>query len=287
MCSLTSLDKRVITVGGTDGTEEQWPHWADFPVLLPCPLLAGKSSPSAAPEQVAAGALRSRSLPALPASSPRIKPRKLTGSLGCSIDKLQSFVEDGVASQPEKWSPLRSSETLEKTKQDAFISSCESAKTVCETEAALSAQASVSDAPKGALELPAVNIDQKDFGAEPRSDDDSPGDESCPRRPLYLKGLASFQRSHSTIASLGLAFPSQNGSAAVGRWPSLVDRNTDDWENFALSLGYEPRHSRTTGAHRYMCFCMTTTSSLFLNCSLKNFCTCRNLFILWSLYSVT
>lgn len=106
----------------------------------------------------------------------------------------------------------------------------ESAKTVCETEAARP-KASVSDAPKGALELPAVNIDQKDFGAEPRSDDDSPGDRvTCPRRPLYLR-LASFQRSHSTIASLGLAFPSQNGSAAVGRWPSLVDRNTDDWEN--------------------------------------------------------
>ena len=208
--------------------------------------------------------LRSRSLPAFPTSSPDKEPQKLTGSLGCSIDKLQSFVDDGLASQPEKWSPLGSSETLEKSKQDAFISSCESAKTVCETEAALSAQASVSDVPRGALGLPAVNIDQKDLGAEPRSDDDSPGDESCPRRPLYLKGLASFQRSHSTVASLGLAFPSQNGSAAVGRWPSLADRNADDWENFALSLGYEPHHSRTTGAHRYMFFGMATTSSLFL-----------------------
>ena len=248
--------------------------------LFSCLLLAGNNSPSAVPEQVTASMLRSRSLPAFPTSSPHKEPRKLTGSLGCSIDKLQSFVDDGVASQPEKWSPLGSSETLEKSKQDAFISSCESAKTVCETEAALSAQASVSDVPRGALGLPAVNIDQKDLGAEPRSDDDSPGDESCPRRPLYLKGLASFQRSHSTVASLGLAFPSQNGSAAVGRWPSLADRTADDWENFALSLGYEPHHSRTIGAHRYMFFCMATTSSLFLNYPLKNFCTCRNLFIL-------
>lgn len=191
--------------------------------------------------------LRSRSLPAFPTSSPLMQPRKLTGSLGCSIDKLQNIADNYVTSRPEKWNPLGSSETLKTGKEDAFLSSCESARTVCEMEAVLPAQASVNGVPKGSLGFPVV----KELGAEPRSDDDSPGDESCPRRPDYLKGLASFQGSHSTIASLGLAFPSQNGAAAVGRWPSLVDRNTDDWENLAFSLRYEPNYNRTTNAHRY------------------------------------
>lgn len=234
-----------------------------------------------------ASMLRSRSLPAFPTSSPQIQPRKLTGSLGCSIDKLQSVVDNDVASQPEKWSPRGSSEMLKKGKEDAFVSSCESAKTVCEMEAVLSAHASVSGVPKGTSGLPVVKVDQKEVGTEPRSDDDSLGDEFCPRRPDYLKGLASFQRSHSTIASLGLAFPSQNGSAAVGRWPSLVDRNTEDWENFAFSLRYEPNHNRTTSAHRYshVFVCQTPPRFFFFffYCSLKKFCTCRNVFIMASL----
>lgn len=195
--------------------------------------------------------LRSRSLPAFPTASPQIQPQKLTGSLGCSIDELQSIADNYIASQAEKLNSLASAETLKKDKEGAFLSSCESAKTVCETEPALSARTSINGIPKGTLGFPGVKVDHKELGAEPRSEDDSPGDESCLRRPDYLKGLASFQRSHSTIASLGLAFPSQNGSAAVGRWPSLVDRNPDDWENFAFSLGYEPNSNRTASTHRY------------------------------------
>uniref|UniRef100_A0A3Q2KXJ6 Lysosomal-trafficking regulator n=1 Tax=Equus caballus TaxID=9796 RepID=A0A3Q2KXJ6_HORSE len=220
-----------------------------FMVISPSGFTAsppeGNNSSNIIPRRMAVNMLRSRSLPAFPTSSPLMQPRKLTGSLGCSIDKLQNIADNYVTSRPEKWNPLGSSETLKTGKEDAFLSSCESARTVCEMEAVLPAQASVSGVPKGSLGFPVV----KELGAEPRSDDDSPGDESCPRRPDYLKGLASFQGSHSTIASLGLAFPSQNGAAAVGRWPSLVDRNTDDWENLAFSLRYEPNYNRTTNAH--------------------------------------
>lgn len=198
-----------------------------------------------------ANMLRSRSLPAFPTSSSLIQPQKLTGSLGCSIDRLQNIADNDVTSQPEKLNSLESSETLKKSKEDDFISSCESAKTVCEMEAVLSAQATVPGVSKGTVGFPVVRIDHKDLGAEPRSNGDSPGDESCPRRPDYLKGLASFQQSHSTIASLGLAFPSQNGSAALGHWPSLIDKNTDDWENLAFSLTYEPNYNLTTNANRY------------------------------------
>uniref|UniRef100_A0A8C9ASJ2 Lysosomal-trafficking regulator n=1 Tax=Prolemur simus TaxID=1328070 RepID=A0A8C9ASJ2_PROSS len=223
-----------------------------FMVISPSGFTAspneGNNSSSVIPQQMAAHMLRSRSLPAFPTSSPGIQPRKLTASLGCSIDRLQNIADTYVATQPEKENPLGSSDTLKKGKEDAFISSCESAKTVCEMEAVFSAPASVSDVPKGTFGFPAVRVDNKELGAEPRPENDSPGDESCPRRPDYLKGLASFQQSHSTIASLGLAFPSQNGSAAIGRWPSLVDRNTDDWENFAFSLGYESNYNRTASA---------------------------------------
>lgn len=209
---------------------------------------AGNTSSSSVPQQMTS-MLRSRSLPTFPTSSPQKQPRKLTGSLGCSIDELQNIVDNYVASQPEKQSPPGSSETLKKSREDAFVSSCESAQTVCEMEPVLLAQPAANGVPRAAAELSVVRVDHKDLGAEPRSDDDSPGDESFPRRPDHLKGLASFQRSHSTIASLGLAFPSQNGSAAVGRWPSLVDRNTEDWENFAFSLRYEPKDGRTKSAH--------------------------------------
>ncbi|XP_039706298.1 lysosomal-trafficking regulator isoform X1 [Pteropus medius] len=215
----------------------------------------GNSSSGITPPRTTADLRRSRSLPALP-TSPLAQPQKLTGSSGGGIDSLQSTADRRVDSQPEKWGPLGTSETLKKGPEDAFVSSCESAKTVCETEAVLSVQVSVNGVPKGALEYPAVKVDPKEPGAEPRSDDDSPGDESCPRRPDYLKGLASFQRSHSMIASLGLAFPSQNGAAAIGRWPSLVDRNAEVWENVTFSLGYEPNCARTANAHSVMEDCL-------------------------------
>ncbi|XP_063116159.1 lysosomal-trafficking regulator isoform X3 [Cavia porcellus] len=200
------------------------------------------------PPGMAAHMLRSRSLPAFP-TSPLMQPQKLTGSLGCSIDKLQNIVDTYIATQAEKQNPLGSSDILQASKEDAFISSCESAKAVCEADAVPTTQTPASGVPKGTLGFPMGRVDHKDLEAEHRSDDDSPGDESCLRRPDNLKGLASFQQSHSTIASLGLAFPSQNGAATVARWPSLVDRNTDDWENLAFSLGYEPNYNQATSAH--------------------------------------
>uniref|UniRef100_A0A250YM99 Lysosomal-trafficking regulator n=1 Tax=Castor canadensis TaxID=51338 RepID=A0A250YM99_CASCN len=224
-----------------------------FMVISPSGFTAsppeGNDSSNTVPQQMAAHILRSRSLPTFPTSSSLMQPRKLTRSLDCSIDKLENTVEPYLATQPEKQNPLGSFITLKTGKEDAFISSCESAKTACEEEAVLMAQASVSGVPKGTLGFPVAKVDHQDLGTEPRSDDDSPGNEFCPRRPDNLKGLASIQQSHSMIASLGLAFPSQNGSAAVGRWPSLVDRNTDVWENFAFSLGYEPNYNRTASAH--------------------------------------
>ncbi|XP_055459893.1 lysosomal-trafficking regulator [Psammomys obesus] len=205
----------------------------------------GTSSSNIIPQRMVAQMVRSRSLPAFPTYSPLMQAQKLAGSLGDSIDKLQNV----AFAHPEKRNPLGSPYTLKTSKEEALISSCESAKTVCEMEALFVAQASANGISRGTLGFPMARVDHKDLGTEPRSGDDSPGDESYPRRPDNLKGLASFQRSHSTIASLGLAFPSQNGSAAASRWPSLVDRNADDWETSAFSPAYEANYNRTASAH--------------------------------------
>ncbi|XP_021071161.1 lysosomal-trafficking regulator isoform X2 [Mus pahari] len=227
-----------------------------FLVISPSAFTAsppeGTSSSNIVPQQMTAQMVRSRSLPAFPTYLPLIQAQKLAGSLGFSIDKLQNIAD----ANPEKRNPLGRPYTLKTSKEDPFISSCESAKTVCEMEVLLAAQASANGVSRGSLRFPRARVDHKDVGTESRSDDDSPGDESYPRRPDNLKGLASFQRSHSTVASLGLAFPSQNGSAVASRWPSLVDRNADDWENFTFSPAYESSYNRATSTHSVIEDCL-------------------------------
>ncbi|XP_027006009.2 lysosomal-trafficking regulator isoform X2 [Tachysurus fulvidraco] len=72
--------------------------------------------------------------------------------------------------------------------------------------------------------------------------------EEALQRPDSLKGIQSFQRSHSDLASLGLAFPGQNVSMVVGRWPSITDRTTpnDDLESYTYSPGYDQTHNKTS-----------------------------------------
>ncbi|XP_006872071.1 PREDICTED: lysosomal-trafficking regulator [Chrysochloris asiatica] len=204
--------------------------------------LEGNDSSNAIPHRGVAHMLRSRSLPAFP-TSPLMQQQKLTASLGGSTEKLRSIADSYAATHPEQWNPQASSETLKKGQEDAFVSSCESAKTICEMET------SVNGVAKEKLSFPVVKVGPKEVGADPSPDDDSPGNESSPHRPDFPKGLASFQRSHSTIASLGLAFSTQNGSTARGRWPNLVAGNTDHWENLSFSLDYEQSYKRTTSAH--------------------------------------
>ncbi|XP_044530512.1 lysosomal-trafficking regulator [Gracilinanus agilis] len=224
-----------------------------FKVISPSGFAAsfseGSSSSSIIPLHNIVQILHSRSVPASPASSPLVQPRKLSGSLGWSVDNLQNIPDNDISTQPEKVNYGESVEILKRVQEEIFISSCESAKTICESEELPSPQIFVNDAPKlESEEYPSVVMDNKDSHAELRFDGDSPGDESSLRRPDNLKGLSSFQRSHSIIASLGLAFPSQNGSSAVSRWPSLADKNIvpEDWENFTFSPGYEQTYNQST-----------------------------------------
>lgn len=147
---------------------------------------------------------------------------------------------------------LGSTETLKKGGCDKLLlSSCESAKTICDStdvgdgEAQRTPSISVEEERDEAAEVDSL-VEGSVGGTEPEDRFEWASDEA-PRRPDSLKGIQSFQRSHSNLTSLGLAFPAANGSLAIGRWPSVTDRGSlpEDWESYTYSPGYERAHSKT------------------------------------------
>lgn len=194
--------------------------------------------------------LRPPSLAPSPYSSPLLTPR-----LGQGNSNEAGECDGG---SPAILQALGSTETLKKGGGDEpLLSSCESAKTICDSK---------DTSEEGALRTPSISVEEeRDEAAEvdslaegsvgvAESEDrfDWASDEA-PRRPDSLKGIQSFQRSHSNLASLGLAFPAQNGSLAIGRWPSAADRGSmpEDWESYTYSPGYERAHSKTESNDRY------------------------------------
>ncbi|XP_056292280.1 lysosomal-trafficking regulator isoform X2 [Pseudoliparis swirei] len=199
-----------------------------------------------APSPEQGGDSQSLRLPSL-APSPYSSPLPLTPQLGHGISSEEG---DGVSLATQQ--ALGSTETLKKGGADEqLLSSCESAKTICESK-------DVGEG--GALCTPSISVEEEqDEAAEvnslaegsigvAESEDrfDGASDEA-PRRPDSLKGIQSFQRSHSNLASLGLAFPAPNGALAVGRWPNSADRRSmpEDWESYTYSPGYDRAHSKT------------------------------------------
>ncbi|XP_010786581.1 lysosomal-trafficking regulator isoform X1 [Notothenia coriiceps] len=191
--------------------------------------------------------LRLPSLAPSPYSSPLLTPRLGDGSLHESGDG------DGVSLSTQQG--LGSTETLKKGGGDEqLLSSCESAKTICESR-------DIGEG--GAMCTPSISVEEErdeaevdslaEGSVEVESEDrfDWASDEA-PRRPDSLKGIQSFQRSHSNLASLGLAFPAPNGSLAVARWPNSADRGSmpEDWESYTYSPGYERAHSKTESNDR-------------------------------------
>nr|XP_006122129.1 lysosomal-trafficking regulator isoform X1 [Pelodiscus sinensis]XP_014428565.1 lysosomal-trafficking regulator isoform X1 [Pelodiscus sinensis]XP_025039908.1 lysosomal-trafficking regulator isoform X1 [Pelodiscus sinensis]XP_025039909.1 lysosomal-trafficking regulator isoform X1 [Pelodiscus sinensis]XP_025039910.1 lysosomal-trafficking regulator isoform X1 [Pelodiscus sinensis]XP_025039911.1 lysosomal-trafficking regulator isoform X1 [Pelodiscus sinensis] len=184
---------------------------------------------------------RCKSLPASPTASPQVHPKRLLRSLGRSIDDLQEVVESDSADPKGKNSFVGSSETLKRVQEELFVSSCESAKTVCDSDLT-SAEAFV-DISKEELELPA----NKEVNAELKSNENGAAVESSLRRPDNLKGLPSFQKSQHNFAGLGLAFPAHSGSSSFARWSSLTDRTVlpEDWESLAFSSVSEQTFKRS------------------------------------------
>lgn len=240
--------------------------------------------PAPSPEHATedSSSLRPPSLRPSPHSSPTLSPRMAYRSPSHATTPTPSVApesEDGGASSLASQQVLGSTETLKRggggAGDEQLLSSCESAKTICDSVDSGGAPALE---PDGRLRPPSINIEEEDDGNGQEDEsrpqllqDEGPGGEvdqasladgslsvesedrfewvgedAAPRRPDSLKGIQSFQRSQSNLASLGLAFPAQNGSLAIGRWPSVADRTPlpDDWESYTYSPGYERAQSK-------------------------------------------
>uniref|UniRef100_A0A8C2J430 Lysosomal trafficking regulator n=1 Tax=Cyprinus carpio TaxID=7962 RepID=A0A8C2J430_CYPCA len=196
-------------------------------------------SPSVFTETPAEGnASLKRSMGPSPHSSPALTPRLTHGRVTGTAEP-----EEGTSWSTQQ--DLGSTETL-KRGGDELLSSCESAKTICDSQ-------NVGGDDEGSVagtRTPSISVEEEHdgpAGSPPDSEDHFDWtSEEAPRRPDSLKGIQSFQRSHSNLASLGLAFPAQNGSLTIARWPTVADRAAppDDWESYTYSPGYD-RHSKT------------------------------------------
>uniref|UniRef100_A0A8C9TXB8 Lysosomal trafficking regulator n=1 Tax=Scleropages formosus TaxID=113540 RepID=A0A8C9TXB8_SCLFO len=106
-----------------------------------------------------------------------------------------------------------STETLRSTGSGQLLSSCESAKTVCDSN----------------LHIPTEEKLEEDALIQPE----------------MFNGNQPLQRSQSNFSSLGLAFPTQNSS--VGHWSSLADhgRLPEQSENFIFSPEFDSTDGKT------------------------------------------
>ncbi|XP_051503760.1 lysosomal-trafficking regulator isoform X2 [Myxocyprinus asiaticus] len=186
------------------------------------------SSPERGDEELS---LRPPSIGPSPHSSPSLTPRLTRGSLP-------------VHTEPDEGA-TGSTETLKRVGDEQLLSSCESAKTICDSQNVCSEE----EGGVAGNRTPSISVEEENEGivSSPVESEDHFDwtSEEAPRRPDSLKGIQSFHRSHSNLASLGLAFPAPNGSLAIARWPTVADRvaPSDDWESYTYSPGYD-RHSR-------------------------------------------
>ncbi|KAM3863351.1 lysosomal-trafficking regulator [Diretmus argenteus] len=192
--------------------------------------------------------LRPPSLAPSPYSSPLLTPRLGHGS--------SSEAAEGDRISLATQQALGSTETLKRGGDEQLLSSCESAKTICDSR---------EGGEGGALRTPSISVEEErdeatevdslaegSVGVAESEDRFDWASDEAPRRPDSLKGIQSFQRSQSNLASLGLAFPAPNGSLAIGRWPTAADRGSlpEDWESYTYSPGYERAHSKTESNDR-------------------------------------
>uniref|UniRef100_A0A803Y313 Lysosomal trafficking regulator n=1 Tax=Meleagris gallopavo TaxID=9103 RepID=A0A803Y313_MELGA len=176
-----------------------------------------------------------KSLPASPTSSPHVHRRRLMERSQRSIDDLQNIGKYDYADLEGRVVLEGHSETIKRVQED-FLSSCESAKTVCDAE--LTSAEMFEDIPKE--ELSENTCESKEADADLKCKGDA-APQLLLRRPDNLKGLPSLQKSQSTFAGLGLAFSVHGGSSAIARWPSFADKNAlpEEWENLAFSSANE------------------------------------------------
>ncbi|XP_075352061.1 lysosomal-trafficking regulator isoform X4 [Mycteria americana] len=179
-----------------------------------------------------------KSLPASPTSSPQVHRKRLTERMGRSVDDLQVIGKHDYVDLQGRTGFVGSSETIKRVQEELFLSSCESAKTVCDSE--LTSAETFEDIAKE--ELSENVLESKEADADLKCNEGGgAAAEPLLRRPDNLKGLPSFQKSQSNFAGLGLAFSVHGGSSAIARWPSSADKTVlpEDWESLAFSSANE------------------------------------------------
>uniref|UniRef100_A0A8C1ZU40 Lysosomal trafficking regulator n=1 Tax=Cyprinus carpio TaxID=7962 RepID=A0A8C1ZU40_CYPCA len=183
--------------------------------------------------------LRPPSIGPSPHSSPALTPRLTHGSVTGTSEP-----EEGTSRSTQQ--TLGSTETLKRAGDEQLLSSCESAKTICDSQNVGGDEESSVTGNR----TPSISVEEEHDGPPDSEDHFDWTSEEAPRRPDSLKGIQSFQRSHSNLASLGLAFPAQNGSLTIARWPTVADRAAppDDWESYTYSPGYD-RHSKADSSN--------------------------------------
>ncbi|XP_035755589.1 lysosomal-trafficking regulator isoform X3 [Egretta garzetta] len=180
-----------------------------------------------------------KSLPASPTSSPQVHQKRLAERMGRSVDDLQIVGKRDYIDLQGRTGFVESSETMKRVQEEIFLSSCESAKTVCDSE--LTSAETFEDTVKEE-ELSENAFGSKETDADlKRKEGGGAAAEPSLHRPDNLNGLPSLQKSQSNFAELGLAFSIHGGSSAIARWPSLADKNVlpEDWESFAFSSANE------------------------------------------------
>lgn len=177
-----------------------------------------------------------KSLPASPTLSPQVHQKRLIERLR-SIDDLQNIGKHDYIDLQDKTGFETHSETIKRVQED-FLSSCESAKTVCDSE--LTSVETCEDIPKEE-ELSENVFESKEADVDLKCNEGGAAAEPLLRRPDNLRGLTSLQRSQSNFAGLGLAFSVHGGSSAIARWPSFADKNVlpEEWESLAFSSSNE------------------------------------------------
>ncbi|XP_068010972.1 lysosomal-trafficking regulator [Melanerpes formicivorus] len=180
-----------------------------------------------------------KSLPTSPTSSPEVHKKRLIERIGTSVDDLQIIGKLDYIDLQGRTGFVGSSETMKRVQEEMFLSSCESAKTVCDSE--LTSAETFEESAKEELPENAFECEKADVDLKCGEGGGAAAAEPSLRRPDNLQGVPSFQKGQSNFAGLGLAFSIHRGSSAVARWPSFADKNVlpEDWENLAFSSADE------------------------------------------------
>ncbi|XP_075057049.1 lysosomal-trafficking regulator [Mixophyes fleayi] len=172
---------------------------------------------------------RSKSLPASPSCSPKMHPKRLGGSLRKSTDDLTDSIKHDQGIQNKICSFEYKLEVLKK-REDQYISSCESAHTVCES-LMLSDCITVIEPSKEDLERSALSLESANNDSGKIMPYESTG-EVFLQRPDNLKGIHSPKKGQNNI---NLAFPS-SGSLTSACWTDVPEKKmSEEWGSFPFS----------------------------------------------------